>query len=140
MVQPPCRKVVHQVPAGPAAIDDLRSFVEDHLSRGDSLLLGVFDHRARHIANIEYERIDLKSRSPVLGVLIGDPNARGIGLFSEVFEVSSRLLAVRFGIDRVSLGVSSDNWAAIRVYEKAGCSIATRDDVRNEHLSCPLRS
>ncbi len=119
---------------GPAAIDDLRSFVEDHLSRTDSLLLGVFNHSERHVANIKYEPIDLQSRSAVLGVLIGDPIARGIGLFSEAFEVSSRLLAVRFGIDRVCLGVSSDNSAAIRAYEKAGFSIATREGEHDRHM------
>ena len=119
---------------GPAAIDDLRSFVEDHLSRTDSLLLGVFNHSERHVANIKYEPIDLQSRSVVLGVLIGDPNARGIGLFSEVFGVSSRLLAVRFGIECVRLGVSSDNSSAIRAYEKAGFSVASLEDENDRHV------
>ncbi len=57
-----------------------------------------------------------------------------VGLQQGDFEVSSRLLAVRFGINRVSQGVSSDNMAAVRAYEKAGFSIATREGEHDQHL------
>lgn len=101
-------------------IAELRTFVADHDSRSDSLLLGIFDAAGRHVANLKYEPIDLRQRTAVLGVLIGDATWRGRGLFGEVFTATAGLLQRRFGIRRIRLGVDGENTAALAAYERAG--------------------
>jgi ribosomal-protein-alanine N-acetyltransferase len=102
------------------AIAELRDFVADHYARNDSLLLGVFTAEGLHVANLKYEPIDLALRTAVLGVLIGQSEWRGHGLFGEVFAATVELLRDCFGITTVLLGVDGENAAALAAYGRAG--------------------
>lgn len=101
-------------------IEELRDFVAGHDARADSLLLGIFDDEGRHVANLKYEPINLRQRTAVLGIMIGDPTWRGRGLFAEVFSATAEMLHHQFGIKRILLGVDGENVAALAAYERAG--------------------
>lgn len=120
-------------------LTDLQRFVTGHDARADSLLLGIFDAEGLHVANLKYEPIDLRRRTAVLGVLIGDAAWRGKGLFGEVFSVTAELLHRRFGIERVLLGVDDGNSAALSAYERAGFIAVRRPDGGPIWMECRLR-
>ena len=102
------------------AVAELSQYVAVHYARDDSLLLGVFEPSAGHVANIKYEPVDLARQTAVLGILVGDPAWRSQGLFREVFLASSSWLKDAAGIRRIELGVDQSNVAAIAAYQRAG--------------------
>jgi [ribosomal protein S5]-alanine N-acetyltransferase len=55
-----------------------------------------------------------------VGILIGDPAFRGRGVTSEVLAAAGNWLRSRYDIRHIALGVSRDNRAAVRAYEKVG--------------------
>jgi ribosomal-protein-alanine N-acetyltransferase len=120
------------------AIKELRDFVAGHVERGDSLLLGVFAGDGRHVANLKYEPIDLMRRTAVLGVLVGDVEWRGRGLFGEVFAATAEMLRDRFGITTVRLGVDGENAAALAAYVRAGFVAVPRVDTGPLWMECRL--
>jgi ribosomal-protein-alanine N-acetyltransferase len=102
-------------------LTDLRSYVEQRVSRDDVWFLGIFDKdRNLHIGNIKYEPIVASLKAAVMGVLIGDPSYRGKGVFPEVFLPTAKCLGSRRGIDSIFLGVNLDNFAAVRAYSAVG--------------------
>lgn len=116
---PVVQRFIEWRPSGDA-IEELRTFVASHDVRADSLLLGVFTADGHHVANLKYEPVDVQQGTAVLGVLVGAPEWRGRGLFTEVFSVTADLLRQEFGIRRVLLGVDSENAAALAAYERSG--------------------
>jgi RimJ/RimL family protein N-acetyltransferase len=123
---------------GSDAMRDLREFVADHDARDDSLLLGIFAANGLHVANLKYEPIDLERRTAVLGVLIGQSEWRGQGLFSEVFLATSELLRGRFGITTVLLGVDGANAAALAAYQRVGFVPVPRMEGESLWMECQL--
>lgn len=59
-----------------------------------------------------------------MGILIGDPEFRGIGAASEAIKGSAIWLKSHRKINQIVLGVHKGNEAAIRAYEKVGFHIA----------------
>jgi ribosomal-protein-alanine N-acetyltransferase len=102
-------------------LTDLRSYVEQRVSRDDVWFLGIFDKdRNLHIGNIKYEPIVASLKAAVMGVLIGDPSYRGKGVFPEVFLPTASWLQRHRKIENIYLGVDESNEMAIRAYEKSG--------------------
>lgn len=103
------------------SLAQLKSYVRMRIGRPDVCFLGIFDKTtSRHIGNIKYEPVQVEKKYAVMGVLIGDAQWRGRGVFSEVFEASARWLYENKSITRFELGVDKTNISAIRSYEKAG--------------------
>lgn len=102
-------------------LSDLQMYVENKVGRDDVLFLGVYDKvTGLHIGNIKYEPIVDSLRIAVMGVLIGDPDYRGKGVFSEIFLPTALWLHRHRKIASIYLGVEAGNELAIRAYEKAG--------------------
>lgn len=100
---------------------DLRLYIKERMNRDDVLFLGIFDQfNSRHIGNIKYEPIVREKGEAVMGVLLGDPRYRGIGVFSEIFLPSASWLKIHRGIKRIYLGVACGNLPAINAYKKVG--------------------
>jgi len=64
-----------------------------------------------------------------MGILIGEPAWRGKGVTAEVLTASAQWLKTHRHISEVVLGVSEENPAAIRAYEKVGFRLATTPHV-----------
>lgn len=100
---------------------DLRLYVRDRVGRDSVLFLGIFDRvTGAHIGNIKYEPVDSRAGYAIMGILIGDPAFRGKGVTPEVLRSSGEWLRSQRNIRQIALGVSRDNPAAIRAYEKVG--------------------
>ena len=59
-----------------------------------------------------------------MGILIGDPAYRGLGVASEAIKESATWLRRHRNINQIVLGVHKNNEAAIRAYKKAGFQTA----------------
>ena len=104
----------------------LREYVRIHSARQDTVFLGIFAKTNNlHIGNIKYQPVDSQKSFAVMGILIGDPEYRGLGVASEVIRESAFWLKRHRNINQIVLGVSNDNVAAIRAYTKVGFQIAS---------------
>jgi RimJ/RimL family protein N-acetyltransferase len=101
----------------PQSIDELKTYVQEHYERDDSLLLGIYSDEL-HIGNIKFEPISPKKGTAIFGVIIGNSSFRGKGLLQELFPLMSKKLNEVFNIDKIYLGVEPDNVRAIKSYEK----------------------
>lgn len=107
--------------AGTKRLADLRQYVLARVGKPDVLFLGIFEKYGRlHVGNIKYEPMNSELGYAIMGILIGDPAYRGKGVAAEVLVASARWLKENRNIKRILLGVSRDNRAAIRSYEKVG--------------------
>lgn len=99
----------------------LRRYIAERTGRADVLFCGIFDAGTGiHIGNIKYEPVDSEAGYAVMGVLIGDPAFRGIGVTQEVLPATAAWLKQHRGIREVVLGVDDDNEAAVRSYRRLG--------------------
>ena len=78
-----------------------------------------------HVGNIKYQPVNSQKGYAVMGVLIGDPAYRGLGVASETVKESAIWLKRHRDINQIVLGVDKKNEAAIRAYKKAGFQIAS---------------
>ena len=106
-------------------LSDLKRFVKERTNRPDVLFLGISDRATGlHIGNIKYEPVDSVHGYAVMGILIGDPAYRGLGVTPEILISSGEWLKKHRNIKQIVLGVNKDNLGAIRAYEKSGFAIA----------------
>ena len=102
-------------------IDSLKSYVRENLESPHSFLLGIFPLGTnRHIGNIKFDHITAGKGSAIVGVLIGEPEWRGKGVFKEVFERAAQHLFSSMEIKNFWLGVHRTNAGAIKAYRKTG--------------------
>jgi [ribosomal protein S5]-alanine N-acetyltransferase len=102
-------------------LSELMEYVVTKQNDQAVLFLGIFSKTTfAHIGNIKLEPIDDKSKTAILGIMIGDPEWRGKGVALEVIVGAGKWLNKTRRIQTIVLGVSLNNTAAIRVYEKAG--------------------
>jgi RimJ/RimL family protein N-acetyltransferase len=75
--------------------------------------------------------IHLTARKAEFRILIGDKEAHGQGIGTEVTEMLTFYAFDRLNLHRVYLGVTEDNVGAVRAYEKAGyvSEGVLRDDI-----------
>lgn len=102
------------------SLEELKVYAKEKLESENALMFGIFSKEtSKHLGNIKFEPIDLGSGISVLGVLIGDKEWRGKGLFSEIsIALESELKSS--GVNLIYLGVEKENKAAVKAYEKAG--------------------
>ncbi|MFA4941300.1 MAG: GNAT family N-acetyltransferase [Patescibacteria group bacterium] len=104
-----------------ATIKELRSYIDEKNKSQESIFLGIFYKKNnKHIGNIKLEPIDLKRRSAITGILIGDKNYWGRGVASEAIKLIITFSFKKLGLVELNLGVLPENKSARRVYEKNG--------------------
>ncbi len=102
-------------------LECLKRFAKNNLDSEQSLLLGIFTKVGnKHIGNIKFEPIDIKTKESTLGILIGDLDWRGKGVAREVIRGAMKSLSDTLGITRYLLGVDLGNTAAYKAYTKLG--------------------
>lgn len=114
-------------------LSSLRQYVLDRIGREDILNLGIFDKtNGLHIGNIKYEPVNLVLGYAVMGVLIGDPAYRGKGVAAEALIASARWLKENRNTRQILLGVSKDNYMAIRTYHRVGFEVGETPYIQEE--------
>ena len=117
-----------------ANLSALKVYIAERLNLDKVRFFGIFDSiNGKHIGNIKYEPIDITNNYAIMGVLIGDSQYRGKGVFPEIYKCSSRYIYDTYPIDSIFLGVDSSNISAIRSYEKAGFITTMRHPLGNSH-------
>lgn len=102
-------------------LSDLRQYVLERIGRDDILFLGIFEKtNGLHIGNIKYEPVNSDLGYAIMGMLIGDHAYRSKGVAAEVLSASAGWLKEHRNIRQIVLGVSKDNPAAVKAYEKVG--------------------
>lgn len=105
----------------PASTDSLAKYIARYEDSKDALFLAiVLKDGDRHIGNIKLEPINWIYRSAVLGILIGRPEERGKGFGGEAIKMMLHHAFDGLNLNRVELGVSADNVAAITCFSKIG--------------------
>lgn len=96
---------------------------EGQLSRSDELILAIEVREGRewvHIGNVGLHRLDLKNRTAVLGIVIGEKDFWGRGFGREAIRVLLCYAFLELGLHRVELETFSSNVRALRCYEAVG--------------------
>ncbi len=116
----------------PMSLEDETDWFENRRRRNDNLVFAILTlAENRLIGNCGLQNIDLKNRTAVFGIFIGDPNYQNQGYGTDATRTLLRYAFEQLGLNRVELEVYDFNPRAIRTYEKAGFR---RDGVRRQAL------
>jgi spore coat polysaccharide biosynthesis protein SpsF len=107
-----------------ASIDELRKYVSEKKASSNCVFYGIFvKENNDHIGNVKLEPISYDKKEATIGVLIGDRIWWGRGICTEVVRAVVDYAFSAMKLNKISLGVYSENAAAIKCYENAGFSI-----------------
>jgi RimJ/RimL family protein N-acetyltransferase len=121
---------------GGASLDSVKEYIDRYVGRDDVAFLAIVLRSGdRHVGNIKFEPVDRKNGRATLGIMIGDPNVRGKGIGTEAMILAMQYAFDNLGLHRLELGVTSDNVAALRCYERVGFKKegVLREAVRREN-------
>jgi RimJ/RimL family protein N-acetyltransferase len=125
------------------SLRDVRDYIAQKSSMEEVLFLGVFTKAEfKHIGNIKFEPVDVIERAAVMGILIGDVEWRGKGVAPEVLTGCVDWLAKNKNINKITLGVKSENLAAVAAYRKVGFVVKNPNESQSgivENLTMILR-
>jgi RimJ/RimL family protein N-acetyltransferase len=103
------------------SIYDLKKTISEKQASPESILFGIFLKESKqHIGNIKLEPIEFNRREAVIGIIIGKKQEWGKGFCPEaVIAVVDYAFSI-MNLNKIRLGVISENTAAINCYKKAG--------------------
>ncbi len=73
-------------------INHLKKYVFENSKKKNILFLGIFTKKNKHIGNIKFEKINIKKKSAVMGILIGNKNFRNKGLSASALTMTMQYL------------------------------------------------
>jgi RimJ/RimL family protein N-acetyltransferase len=108
----------------PTSLAAEEAFLES-VSRSDTdVVMGICEKATDRLVGVcGLHRIDPKNRHAMYGIFIGEADARGKGLGSEVTSLVVTYAFDTLNLNRIWLHVYRDNKGAIRAYEKAGFTV-----------------
>lgn len=107
-----------------------REYIENAGASDKDLVLAIVLHEGdRHIGGIGLHGIRWKDRAATFGLFIGEPDCHDRGYGREAIRLLLRHAFETLNLNRVELGVFSNNPRAIHVYEQLGF---VREGVRRE--------
>ena len=116
----------------PFNLDDETEWYEDrHRKEGNYLFAILTLVENKLIGNCGLHQVDLKNRSAIFGIMIGEKDYWDKGYGTDATRTLIRSGFEELGLNRIELQVYDFNPRAIRVYEKAGFR---RDGVRRQGL------
>jgi RimJ/RimL family protein N-acetyltransferase len=99
----------------------LQLYVEDAQRHKDTLLLKITIKQTRHyIGNIKLGPIDWIHRRGSLGVLIGEPAARGQGYGREAVALLVQHAFAELGLHKITAGAYADHTASLQLFRSLG--------------------
>jgi RimJ/RimL family protein N-acetyltransferase len=116
--------------------DSIAAYIQRYQNNPNALFLAiVLKDGDRHVGNIKLEPINWRHQNAILGIMIGDPTARGRGIGCEAIALTLRYCFDVLQLHRVALGVAADNLPGIRCYQKIGFQEEgrLREAIRREH-------
>lgn len=98
-------------------LESLKNYVQEKYESPEALMFGIFTRDNIHVGNIKFEPVNFNKHFCVLGIMIGNVDFQGKGVFSEIMQVLEIELS-KLGIKKIHLGVDKNNFNAIKAYEK----------------------
>ncbi len=117
--------------AAPFNLEDETAWFENRNKSKDNYVFAILTLEGKLIGNCGLHRVDLKNRSAVFGIFIGDKEYWGKGYGTDATRTLLRFAFAELGLNRIELEVYAFNPRAIRAYEKAGFR---RDGVHRQGL------
>ncbi len=114
----------------PKSKAELSQYIISKNANRNSIWLGIFTQdNDKHIGNIELFNINLTNRRAEYAIILWEDHGKGYA------SAASRLLLnhafTRLNLNRIELGVNSQNTSAIALYEKLGFSL---EAVKKEYI------
>ena len=107
-----------------ASIKELKEYIKEKKENENCIFLGIFIKNSdKHIGNVKLEPIDWNDKKATLGILIGDKNYWGKGICTIVMKLITKYAFEKMSLEKIDLGVLSENRAAIICYLKSGFKI-----------------
>lgn len=100
-------------------IDQLKNYYRECLKKPNLLFFGIF-LKEKHIGNIKFENIYLRSSIASWGILIGEKKFRGKKIGYEVLSKSMEFLEKKYQIQNFIISASYSNVNARRLYYNLG--------------------
>jgi ribosomal-protein-alanine N-acetyltransferase len=111
-------------------MSELQTYISQKNESTQSLLLGIFHGETQEmIGTVKLEPIDVAAQTAWLGIMIGEPSARGIGVGFRTLVLLTNYACENLGLKNIYLGVDPSNEPAIALYKKVG--FAYSDEVKN---------
>ena len=103
------------------SMEELTDYINEVNLLSSAVLLGIFDKKSNwHIGNIKYSKINSPAGSAEMGIMIGQREFRGQGVGAEVIRACNLWLRTEHLIEKIVLGVNTENKAALSLYQKLG--------------------
>ena len=103
------------------SMEELIDYINKVNSLSSAVLLGIFEKKSnRHIGNVKYSNINSPAGSAEMGIMIGQREFRGQGVGAEVLRACHLWLKTEHLIERIYLGVKTENKPALFLYRKLG--------------------
>ena len=102
-------------------IKSLHKYVREKIEKKDCIFLGIFHKETgNHIGNIKLEPIDFDNKKATVGIMIGDKSYWRKGYGTEAMKTILDYCFSALDLNKVALGVLTENIPAIKVYKKVG--------------------
>lgn len=112
---------------GGHTVETVKNYIHGFANSSSAVLLGVFlKNSGKHIGNIKLEYNVSQNGNGVLGIMIGETSARGMGLGTEAIIACLRFAFTKLNLHRIELGVTADNAKAIACYQRIGFRLEGR--------------
>ena len=106
------------------SIKELKEYIKEKKENENCIFLGIFIKDIdKHIGNVKLEPIDWNNKKATLGILLGDKNYWGKGICTIVMKLVTEYAFEKLGLEKIDLGVLTENKAAIICYLKSGLKI-----------------
>ena len=102
-------------------MSELENYISEKNESSQSLLCGIFHGETEEmVGTIKLEPIDTAAQTAWLGIMIGEPGARGIGVGFKSLILLINYAYEHLGLRKFYLGVDPLNEPAIALYRKVG--------------------
>ena len=109
------------VPPRPMTLEQETAWYEQAAVGDDQTMFTIYERATgRAIGNCGLHEVDLANRRTVVGIMIGEPDARGRGYGTEAMRLLLDYAFTVLGLHSVMLTVFEYNHAGLRCYEKVG--------------------
>jgi len=116
-----------EIGARESSMADLQEYVSTFDGRDDRYLLAIRDRvTGEYLGNITLQGIDARNGSGEIGILIGEPEARGRGIGTEAIGLVTSWAFQELSLHRVHAGVVDGNEPSLRAFLRNGFEVEGR--------------